>query len=108
MARLCSSRARKLQPPTCGLRAQSGTGDSLDGVLSQGEASSNLGPWSLSVFSFTQAQGSVLIFLRQCYQSEKGRHLPVQLKPKESIGQKVPFPARWITFRQISESIKTG
>lgn len=38
----------------------------------------------------------------------EGRRLPVQLKPKESIGQKVPFPARRITFRQISESIKTG
>lgn len=32
----------------------------------------------------------------------------IQLQPKESMGQKVNFPARQVCFRQTSESIRTG
>lgn len=57
VARLCPSQARKLPPPTHGLRANSGFRASLDRLLIKGKPTPVLGLCNLSFLSFILIQG---------------------------------------------------
>lgn len=63
VARLCPSQARKLPPPTHGLRANSGFRASLDRLLIKGKPTPVLGLCNLSFLSFILIQEPVFIYL---------------------------------------------
>lgn len=63
VARSCPSQARKLPPPTRGLRANSGIRASLDRLVIKGKPTPGLGLCNLSLLSFVPVQGSVFIYL---------------------------------------------